>query len=195
MARILAYTSPARGHLFPVTPILDELHRRGHPVSVRTLAAEVPTMQRLGLDARPIDARIEAIEHDDWRASNALDGLRRGVRTFAARAEHDGADLRAAIAEERPDALIVDINSWGAMAAAEAWGGPWASFCPYPLPLSSRDAPPFGPGFPPARGPLGRLRDVAVGPDGAVYLATSNRDGRGNPAAADDRILRVAPAR
>jgi hypothetical protein len=25
MARVLAYTSPARGHLYPVTPILDEL--------------------------------------------------------------------------------------------------------------------------------------------------------------------------
>lgn len=44
------------------------------------------------------------------------------------------------------------------------------------------------------RGELGRLRDVAVGPDGAVYLATSNRDGRGNPRAGDDRILRIAPA-
>jgi aldose sugar dehydrogenase len=43
-------------------------------------------------------------------------------------------------------------------------------------------------------GRFGRLRDVAVGPDGAVYLATSNRDGRGSPQAGDDRILRVAPA-
>ena len=43
-------------------------------------------------------------------------------------------------------------------------------------------------------GELGRLRDVAVGPDGAVYLATSNRDGRGDPRTGDDRILRIAPA-
>lgn len=40
---------------------------------------------------------------------------------------------------------------------------------------------------------FGRLRDVRVGPDGAVYLATSNRDGRGSPGPGDDRILRVAP--
>ncbi|MEE8472409.1 MAG: PQQ-dependent sugar dehydrogenase [Dehalococcoidia bacterium] len=43
------------------------------------------------------------------------------------------------------------------------------------------------------RGELGRLRDVVVGPDGALYLATNNRDGRGSPAADDDRILRVVP--
>lgn len=41
----------------------------------------------------------------------------------------------------------------------------------------------------------GRLRDVIEGPDGALYVATSNRDGRGSPAANDDRILRLAPAK
>ncbi len=29
----------------------------------------------------------------------------------------------------------------------------------------------------------GRIRDVAEGPDGAIYFSTSNRDGRGSPAA------------
>lgn len=43
-------------------------------------------------------------------------------------------------------------------------------------------------------GDFGRLRDVAVGPDGAVYLATSNKDTRGNPKSGDDRIIRIAPA-
>lgn len=42
-------------------------------------------------------------------------------------------------------------------------------------------------------GEYGRLRDVLVGPDGEVYLATSNRDGRGRPAGDDDRILRILP--
>ena len=41
----------------------------------------------------------------------------------------------------------------------------------------------------------GRIRDVAVGPDGAVYFTTSNQDGRGTVRAGDDRILRIAPAR
>jgi glucose/arabinose dehydrogenase len=39
----------------------------------------------------------------------------------------------------------------------------------------------------------GRIRDVAEGPDGAIYFSTSNRDGRGSPATDDDRILRLVP--
>lgn len=35
----------------------------------------------------------------------------------------------------------------------------------------------------------GRLRSICVSPQGRVYIGTSNRDGRGNPAATDDRIL------
>ena len=43
-------------------------------------------------------------------------------------------------------------------------------------------------------GQYGRLRALANGPDGALYAASSNRDGRGRPAAEDDRILRLTLA-
>jgi glucose/arabinose dehydrogenase len=43
---------------------------------------------------------------------------------------------------------------------------------------------------------VGRVRDVLVGPDGALYIATNNTDGRGTPRTGDDRIVRIeiAPA-
>lgn len=40
----------------------------------------------------------------------------------------------------------------------------------------------------------GRLRTVMVAPDGALWLTTSNTDGRGDPVRGDDRVLRF-PAR
>jgi aldose sugar dehydrogenase len=45
------------------------------------------------------------------------------------------------------------------------------------------------------QGRYGRIREVAEGPDGAIYFSTSNRDGRGKPAPNDDRILRIVPVK
>ncbi|MFN8513127.1 MAG: PQQ-dependent sugar dehydrogenase [Thermomicrobiales bacterium] len=41
----------------------------------------------------------------------------------------------------------------------------------------------------------GRLRAVREGPDGNLYVLTSNQDGRGSPTATDDRLLRLVPDR
>jgi AcrR family transcriptional regulator len=101
MARILAYTTPGRGHLFPLIPILEELRRHGHQVVLRTLAAEVAAMRAHGFDVGPISDRVEAIAHDDWRARSPRAALARAVRVFAQRAEHDAADLRQAIGRTR----------------------------------------------------------------------------------------------
>jgi glucose/arabinose dehydrogenase len=43
----------------------------------------------------------------------------------------------------------------------------------------------------PYEGRFGRLRDAVVGPDNALYVLTSNRDGRGSPASDDDKIIRI----
>src|SRR3989338_3244669 len=42
---------------------------------------------------------------------------------------------------------------------------------------------------------FGRIRDVIVGPDKMLYISTSNRDGRGQPAEDDDKIIRIDPAK
>ena len=44
-------------------------------------------------------------------------------------------------------------------------------------------------------GVYGRIREMAEGPDGYIYFSTSNRDGRGRPAADDDRIMRLVPVK
>jgi MGT family glycosyltransferase len=198
MSRILAYTSPARGHLFPVTPILDELRNNGHEIHLRTLAAEVEMERARGFHVEPIDPAIESVEHRDFEGSNPRAALKIAMHSFLERAKLDGPDLRRAIDQVQPDALIVDVQAWGGLPAAEAWEGPWASFCPYPLPLPSRDAPPFGPGLPPARGPLGRLRDRILRP--IVYGSVRNivappvneiRREWGLPEAGDDFMTRA----
>lgn len=42
---------------------------------------------------------------------------------------------------------------------------------------------------------FGRLREVVKGPNGMLYVTTSNRDGRGSPKSGNDKILRVNPAK
>src|SRR3954452_18297652 len=164
MSRILAYTSPALGHLFPMTPLLLELRSRGHRVHVRTLADQVARMRSLGLEAYATDPHVEAIENVDWRACNARAALASVVSTFVSRGKYDAPDLEQAIAEQQPDLLIVDINAWGAGVAAEASVLPYVTFSPYPPPIRSQGTPPFGPGLKPLPGPLGRLRDGLLRP-------------------------------
>lgn len=40
-------------------------------------------------------------------------------------------------------------------------------------------------------GDYGRIRTVQKAPDGSLWITTSNRDGRGDPSANDDRIIRI----
>lgn len=44
-------------------------------------------------------------------------------------------------------------------------------------------------------GTVGRVREIAEGPDGLIYFSTSNRDGRGSPTKEDDRIIRMVPVK
>jgi UDP:flavonoid glycosyltransferase YjiC (YdhE family) len=97
MARILAYTTPGRGHLYPLIPILGEL-RRGHQVVLRTLAAEAASMRQRGFDAGPISDRIEATPMTTgappahgrrWPRQGARgDPAARGRQTHPARVRH-----------------------------------------------------------------------------------------------------------
>jgi MGT family glycosyltransferase len=164
VATILAYTSPALGHLLPMSALLSELSGRGHRVHVRTLSSGVPTGRRFGFHTEAIDARIEAVTMEDWRAPNVLAALRVSIGVFCRRAAYEIDDLRRALAQVQPEALIIDVNCWGAQSVADAAGIPWLVFSPYTPFLSSRGVPPFGPGLKPLPGVMGRIRDSALRP-------------------------------
>jgi UDP:flavonoid glycosyltransferase YjiC (YdhE family) len=173
MATVLAYTSPARGHVFPAAAILLELAGRGHRIVLRTLGSEVTAMRSLGFDAAPVDGRIPSIVEPSPLPRGTVAALRASIGVFAQRAPYEAADLRTVIDEHEPDVVLVDVNAWGALAEAERWatdpaGRPgsriFAELFPYTPPIPSRDTPPFGPGLPPARGPAGRLRDTILRP-------------------------------
>jgi MGT family glycosyltransferase len=150
MSRFLAYTSPARGHLYPIMPTLLELARRGHDVHVRTLSSELDAVAASGLHAAAIDPQIEAIELDDWQSPEPTEGIARIFGAFALRAPHEIADLRRAIDDVEPDCLVIDITTSGAAAAAEASGLPWVRWIPFlshasfgPAPGSTIDFLPY----------------------------------------------------
>jgi MGT family glycosyltransferase len=164
MAVILAYGSPALGHLLPMGALLAELAGRGHQIHLRTLACEVVAMRGAGFHAESVDPRIEAIVGRDWMASNAFGVLKSTLDVLCRRAVIEVEDLRRAIADIRPDIVVVDANCWGAMSMAEASGVGWLVFSPFTPYLKSRGAPPFGPGLRPLPGVPGTVRDASIRP-------------------------------
>lgn len=75
-----------------------------------------------------------------------------------------------------------------AITKSTAYVGALQGECLFAVPLDGAGA-----GKPTAHfsGEHGRIRSVALAPDGALWVTTSNTDGRGDPRDNDDRILRV----
>ena len=159
MTRFLAYTNPLLGHVYPTVPTLLELRQRGHDVVLYTAAAAAEPLGREGLSVRPVDPELERIENDDWKARTPLGAQKRDVANLARRARLEVPDLERAVEAERPDALIVDVTAFGASAVAERSGLPWAHVVHFPVPVPSRDVPPYGLGLTPRHDAVGTIRD------------------------------------
>jgi UDP:flavonoid glycosyltransferase YjiC (YdhE family) len=179
MARYIAYTNPLLGHVYPTVPTLVELGRRGHDVIVYSAAAASEPLGRLGLEAVAVDPALEQVQNDDWRARTPIGAQKRDVRTLARRADLEIPELESAIERHRPDALIVDVTAFGASTAAERSGLPWAHAVHFPIPIPSRDAPPYGLGLRPRHDLAGRVRDalaerLVLRPLGRILLGELN---------------------
>ena len=92
-------------------------------------------------------------------------------------------------------------ETWAPAGASFATRGPWAGSLLftglrgqtlYRLPLDPSDPRKAGQLERHFYRRFGRLRDVFEGPDGNLYLLTSNRDGRGSPTEDDDRVIRLS---
>ena len=161
--RVLAYTSPARGHLNPMMGPLLELRRRGAEVHVG------PSPRRSRRSARPGSSASRSTRRSRRSRTATTAPATRSrpacarSQTFAARAPLDRADFEAALDATEPDLALVDVTTLGAKAVAERRGLRWAESRPFLLEDPAPGVPPFGLGLRPMGGLVGRVRDAALG--------------------------------
>ena len=156
----------------------------GNPFGNRTWSYGHRNVEGLALD----DAgRLWATEFGDKEADE-LNLVRRGRNHGWPRVEGRSDDRRYA----SPAATWSPTSSCSpaglAIAGSTAFVGALQGRCLFAVPLEGSSA-----GRPRAwfTGDHGRLRSVAQAPDGALWVTTSNTDGRVQPGRHDDKILRV----
>lgn len=157
------------GNVPPLVQLAQELVARGH--EVRVLGEPCHRGEFDGAGAAFESWRRAPHRHDrrpeseflrDWEAKSPPHALQLlAERLIFGPAAAYAEDLREALSH-RPDAIVVADMLFGAMAAAEASGIPSAIFAAHVYLYPAPGLPTFGPGFTPARGPLGRLRDALV---------------------------------
>jgi MGT family glycosyltransferase len=158
------------GNVAPELAIARRLIARGHSVRVLgdpTLEVEV---RAAGCGFSPWTTAPHRTsrtrEGDVWRdyeARNPIEMLSGYLDTFLATPTPRWlADVLGELDQRPADVVVTDFGIPAALMAAEARGLPSAVLVPniwmYPTP----GIPPLGPGWMPARGPLGRLRDWAM---------------------------------
>ena len=161
-ARVLVVTSPARGHLYPITDAMLALRDRGHDIHIVTLASEVPMLRELGFSAEPLPPELNDAELDDWRSLSRRDRIRSIVSEVMSRLPAQFALTERLVADHRPDIVVADFNAAGAQFAAERVGLPWVVWCPTFLPLFSGRGPMVGTGMLPGSGRRHRVRDEVM---------------------------------
>lgn len=154
-----------------------------NPFGNRTWSYGHRNIEGLAFDA---DGRLWAAEFGD-KSSDELNLIERGGNYGWPAVEGKGGG----------DDYVDPLVTWGtdecspagiAIAGSTAFIGALQGECLFAVPLDGETA-----GKPVAHfgGEYGRIRSVAAAPDGALWVTTSNTDGRGDVKDGDDRILRV----
>jgi MGT family glycosyltransferase len=158
------------GNTPPMLSIARRLVRRGHEVRVLSDLCNQTEVESAGasfaswarIPQRP-DKSEKSDPIKDWEAVSPLASLGRiRDRLFVGPALAYAQDLLEELERFPADVVVTSDMLLGVMAAAESAGVPCAGLSAniylYPLP----GVPPFGPGWQPARGLPGRMRDAVV---------------------------------
>lgn len=180
--RVTADGAPAPGNPDPASPVWTRGHRNvqgiGWAPDGRAVASE------FGQDAWDELNVLHAGGDYGWPAVEGRGGAAGGaVDPVAVWATADASPSGLAVTDE--GVYLAGLRG------RTLWRVPLRPVDPATLADPAADAAGFGEPQPLLAGEHGRLRAVAVAPDGALWVLTSNTDGRGDPAAGDDRVLRV----
>ena len=158
------------GAVPPALSVAGALVRNGH--DVRVLGDPVLRAEVEAVGARHIDWTTAPLRHErskdadivaDWQARTPLGAMARTRDGFmVGPAAEYAQDTLDELARYPADAVVSEMLCMGAMLGGQAAGVPVAALITTVLPLPVPGRPPFGPGFMPARGALGRARDAAV---------------------------------
>jgi len=158
------------GSVPPELSLARELIGRGHRVTVLADPTIEPEARAIGADFRPwrdaphlVSRRPEDDILRDFEARTPPQLIARLCeRLVCDPAAVQAAETGSALRELRPDAVVASFMLLGPQMAAEAAGIPFGVLMPNIYPVPAAGLPPFGTGWQPARGPLGRVRDAAL---------------------------------
>lgn len=166
--KALVTVMPLAGHVNPITGLVAELIVRGHAVTVYTGSRYCQRFAELGATAMRWSAASDFDEEDVAGTFPAAGRPgRRGMVAMTKAVFFDTApgqvhDLGRELDRSPADVIIGDIMSVGAGCISELRGLPWATVNVLPFNSLGKDLAPLAFGLAPARGRLGRIRDVIL---------------------------------
>ncbi|AYF98150.1 glycosyltransferase [Protaetiibacter intestinalis] len=165
---LLICSTPVHGHVTPLLAVTRHLIASGHRVRFLTGTRYRDAVEAAGAGWVPLPAEADYDDRDITAAFPGREGLSgpAGIRydlreIFLRPGPAQLAAVDAAIAEERPDAVLVESMFMGALLLLCRPGErpPVVNLGIVPLGLASRDTAPFGLGIPPKPGLAGRIRN------------------------------------